>query len=142
MRVYDGKMHGWCLEVNDSEHLCPVLAEVFRFYRDARRVHLIMDNGPSHVSEATCDFLRDYTPWLRVLLTPARASWLNQSELLLRSFSERYLKRGEWRSRCALIDHLLSSCDEYNRLFACPVTWNWTRRKMHQWVERHTAGLS
>ncbi|MCL4489162.1 MAG: IS630 family transposase [Chloroflexi bacterium] len=142
LSVNDGKMHGWCLDANDSEHLCPILAELFNSYRQVRRLHLIWDNGPSHVSETTCRFLRDYQPWLRVLFTPARASWLNQSELLLRSFGERYLKRGEWRSRCALIDHLLGSCDEYNRLFACPVAWTWTRRKMRRWVERQTAGLS
>ncbi len=142
MTVNDGKMHGWCLDANDSEHLCPILAELFESYRQVRRLHLIWDNGPSHISETTCRFLRDYQPWLRVLFTPARASWLNQSELLLRGYGERYLKRGEWRSRCALIDHLLSSCDEYNRLFACPVAWTWTRRKMHRWVERQTAGLS
>lgn len=142
LRVHDGTLQGWCLDANDSEHLCPVLAELFRTYRHTRRLHLILDNGPSHVSETTRDFLRDYEPWLRVLRTPARASWLNQSELLLRGFSERYLKRGEWRSRCALIDHLLGSCDEYNRVFACPIVWTWTRRKMHQWVERQTAGLS
>lgn len=140
--VNDGKMHGWCLDANDSDHLCPVLAELFKSYRRVRRLHLIWDNGPSHVSETTCRFLRDYQPWLRVLFTPARASWLNQSELLLRSFGERYLKRGEWRNRCALIDHLLGSCDEYNRLFACPVAWTWTRHRMRRWVERQTAGLS
>lgn len=142
MTVYDGKMHGWCLDANDSEHLCPILKDLFHRYRQARRVHLIWDNGPSHISETTRQFLRDYEPWLRVLLTPARASWLNQSELLLRGFSERYLKRGEWRSRCALIHHLLGSCDEYNQLFAGPIVWSWTRRKMRQWVERKTAGLS
>lgn len=142
MTVYDGQMHGWCLDANDSEHLCPLLAELFKRYRRVRRLHLIWDNGPSHISETTRSFLRDYEPWLRVLFTPAHASWLNQSELLLRGFGERYLKRGEWRSRCALIDHLLGSCDEYNRLFACPIAWTWTRRKMRQWVERQTAGLS
>jgi hypothetical protein len=142
MTVYDGKLQGWCLDTNDSEHLCPILADLFKTYRQSRRLHLILDNGPSHISETTRDFLRDYQPWLRVLLTPAHASWLNQSELLLRGFSERYLKRGEWRSRCALIDHLLDSCDEYNRLFACPIAWTWTRRKMHQWVEQQIAGLS
>jgi len=142
MTVNDGKMHGWCLDANDSDHLCPVLAELFKSYRRVRRLHLIWDNGPSHVSETTCRFLRDYQPWLRVLFTPARASWLNQSELLLRSFGERYLKRGEWRNRGALIDHLLGSCDEYNRLFACPVAWTWTRHKMRRWVARQTAGLS
>ncbi len=29
MTVNDGKIHGWCLDANDSEHLCPILAELF-----------------------------------------------------------------------------------------------------------------
>jgi hypothetical protein len=142
MVIHDGKMQGWCLDANDSEHLCPVLSEVFKSHRRAKRLHLIWDNGPSHVSETTRNFLHDYQPWLRVLFTPARASWLNQSELLLRGFDERYLKRGSWCSRHALIDHLMNSCDEYNRLFASPIEWSWTRRKMREWVEQQTGRLS
>jgi transposase len=142
MTVHDGKMHGWCLEANDSEHLCLFLADLFKYYRRVRRLHLIWDNGPSHISQTTCAFLQHYQPWLRVLFTPARASWLNQSELLLRSFDERYLKRGTWISQHALTTHLMSSCDEYNRLFAHPIAWSWTRRNMRQWVEQETTGLS
>lgn len=142
LTVYDGKRHGGCLDANDSEPLCPLLAQLFQHYRRVRRLHRIWDNGPSHISETTRTFLRDYEPWVRVLFTPAHASWLNPSELLLRGFGERYLQRGEWGSRCALIDHLLGSCDAYHRQFACPIAWTWTRRTMRQWVERKTAGLS
>ncbi len=142
MAIHDGQIQGWCLDANDSEHLRPVLSEVFENHRQAKRLHLIWDNGPSHISETTLSFLHDYQPWLRVLFTPARASWLNQSELLLRGFDERYLKRGSWCSRHALIDHLVNSCDEYNRLFARPIEWSWTRRNMQEWVEQQTNGLS
>src|SRR5262249_9388498 len=67
----------------------------------------------------------------------AHASWLDQAELLLRAFSERYLKRGDWKSRLHLISHLEVSWREYNKLYAHPFTWSWTRQKMHRWVERH-----
>lgn len=77
MTVNHGKMQGRCLDASDSDHLCPILAELFKRYRRVRRLHLIWDNGPSHVSETTGRFLRDYQPWLRVLFTPAQASWLN-----------------------------------------------------------------
>jgi len=142
LSIYDGHLQGWCLDANDSEHLCPVLAELFQRYRRARRFHLIWDNGPSHISKMTQSFLRAYQPWLRVLFTPAHASWLNQCELVLRGFEERHLKRGSWPSRQALMDHLLNSCDEYNHLFARPVQWTWTRRHMRRWVKQHTNGLS
>src|SRR5215510_5615790 len=71
------------------------------------------------------------------LLTPAHASWLNQAELLLRSFACRYLDRGDWSSKEQMIDHLNASWPEYNRLFAHPISWSWTRPDMHKWVERH-----
>lgn len=142
LTIDDGQMQGWCLDANDSDHLCPILKELFKRHRRARRVHLIWDNGPSHISETTQTFLRAYQPWLRVLCTPAHASWLNQCELVLRGFDDRYLQRGSWQSRQAMIAHLLNSCDEYNDLFAQPVQWTWTRRKMHKWVERNTVGLS
>ncbi len=140
--LYDGTLQGWCLDANDSEHLCPILAQLFTRHRRTRRLHLIWDNGPSHISRVTHDFLRAYQPWLRVLYTPAHASWLNQCELILRGFDERYLKRGSWHSRRALTDHLLNSCDEYSYRFARPVEWTWTRRDMRRWVKQHTDGLS
>lgn len=141
MAVQSGEMRAWCLERNDSEHLCHVLPSLFAPYRTMRRVHLIWDGGPSHVSAATQDFLHHYRPWLRVLLTPAHASWLNQAELLLKSFDVHYLQRGSWNSRQTLIDHLTESWPEYNRLFAHPITWSWTRRNLRTWVARKASGL-
>ena len=140
--IYNGRIEGWCLDANDSEHLCPLLVELFKRYRGMRRLHLVWDNGPSHVSATTCSLLRDYQPWLRVLYTPPHASWLNQCELILRGFGARYLQRGSWNNRDAMIEHLLKSCDEYNNLFAQPVEWTWTRRDMRKWVKRNKVGLS
>jgi len=134
--VQDGQMRGWCLDKNDSEHLCPVLEEILDEFKEVRKIHLIWDGGSSHISQATCDFLRGYGGWVRVLLTPAHASWLNQGELGLRAFSERYLERSSWKSREELMDHLDASWREYNQLFAHPFTWSWTRRDMRQWMNR------
>jgi hypothetical protein len=133
--VHTGKMRGWCLTANDSKRLCGVLPELFYEHRKARRIHLIWDGGPSHTSAMTRQFVRDY-PQVRVLVTPAHASWLNQAELLLRSFEAHYLERGDWNSKQRMIDHLDASWPEYNRLFAHPFSWSWTRRDMHKWVER------
>jgi hypothetical protein len=134
--VRDGNMRGWCLDKNDSEHLAPVLEELFAEFKWAHQIHLIWDGGPSHTSSATQNLLHAYKKRVRVLLTPAHASWLNQGELLLRAFGERYLKRGEWSSRQALIAHLGGACREYNDWFAHPFTWSWTRRDLHQWLDR------
>jgi hypothetical protein len=137
LEVHTGQMRGWCLERNDAACLCAVLPQVLEEYRGLRRIHLIWDNGSSHIAQETRDFLRHNYPRVRVLFTPAHASWLNQAELLLRAFEAHYLQRGDWASRSEFIAHLEASWPEYNRLYAHPFTWSWTRPKMHEWVDRH-----
>lgn len=139
--VHDGTMRGWHLDKNDSQHLCPALAELFAGFKGARRLHLIWDGGSSHESDYTRQFLRHYRSWVRVLPTPPHASWLNQGELLLRAFAARFLQRGVWESPAQLIEHLLEATDEYNRLFAHPFTWSWTRRDMRRLVAQKNHGL-
>lgn len=136
LNVYSGQMRSCCLDKNDSEHLCQALPRLLKPFRSFRRVHLIWDSGPSHISSATASFLRSYGSWLRVLFTPAHASWLNQAEILLKSFGVRYLQHGNWTSRQHLIEHLRASTPEYNRLWAYPINWSWTRRDLHNWVEK------
>lgn len=136
--VHSGRARGWHLEKNDGACLRAVLPELLDEHRDARRIHLIWDNGSSHIAQETRDLLRAY-PHVRMLFTPAHASWLNQAELLLRAFAARYLQRGEWASRVEFIDHLAASWPEYNRLYAHPFSWSWTRSKMHSWVDRHSS---
>jgi hypothetical protein len=141
LEVHDGTMRGWCLEQNDSEHLCPALDELFRVYQRARRIHLIWDGGPSHVSAYTGAFLRSFQPRVRVLVTPPHAGWLNQGELLLRAFTARYLQRGHWPSRHHLSQHLLDATQEYDQLFAHPFSWSWTRQDMHRLIAHKSQGL-
>jgi DDE superfamily endonuclease/Homeodomain-like domain len=142
LNIYNGKMRSCCLDKNDSEHLCRALPKLLQPFHSFRRVHLIWDGGPSHISAATLSFLKSYYgSWLRILFTPAHASWLNQAELLLKSFDVRYLQRGNWTSRQHLIDHLYASTPEYNRLWAQPINWSWTRRNMHDWAAKKLSGL-
>ncbi len=141
LNVYNGQMRSCCLDKNDSDHLCRALPKLLRPFRAFRRVHLIWDGGPSHISATTAAVLRAYDSWLRVLVTPAHASWLNQAELLLKSFEVRYLQRGDWASRQALIDHLIASTPEYNRLWAHPINWSWTRRDLHEWAAKKLSRL-
>lgn len=133
--VYNGKMWGGCLDANDHEHFLWGVRQVGHRYRAARRIHLIIDNGPSHIDHHTKAYFAAH-PHFRVLYTPAHASWLNQAELLLRAFTDKYLDRVEVESRQHLIDHLNASWPEYNQRFAHPFTWSWTRRDMHVWAEK------
>jgi hypothetical protein len=137
--VHTGEMHGWCLERNDGAHLRAILPAIVDVYQGARKLHVIWDGAPSHTAAETTTLLRTHYPQIRTLITPAHASWLNQAELLIRAFSTRYLTRGDWSSRAAMLEHLDASWHEYNRLFAHPFTWSWTRRKMDAWLDRHAS---
>ena len=140
LNIYNGKMRSCCLDCNDSQHLCLALPALLQPFHSFRRIHLIWDNGPSHIAASTLEFLREhFGSRLRILFTPAHASWLNQAEILLRSFCIRYLQRGEWDNRQQLIDHLYDSTPEYNRLWAQPISWSWTRRDLHKWADRISA---
>lgn len=142
LNLYNGKMRSCCLEKNDSEHLCKSLPTLLQPFHSFNRVHLIWDGGPSHVSATTNLFLKSrYGDWLRVVPTPAHSSWLNQAEILLKCFEVRYLQRANWTSRQHLIDHLCASTPEYNRLWAQPINWSWTRRDLREWAQKKSAGL-
>jgi|SoiMetStandDraft_5_1073268.scaffolds.fasta_scaffold26585_1 hypothetical protein len=140
LNVYDGTMRGWCVDKNDHEHFLWCVRQVARSYRHARRLHLIMDNGGSHIDQQTKAYFATH-PRLRVVYTPAHASWLNQAELLLRAFTDKYLDRFDCESRQQLIDHLNASWPEYNRRFAHPFDWSWTRRDLYAWAEKKGAAI-
>lgn len=143
LNVYDGTMWGRCLDANDSAHFLPAVERALarRPYRSAARIHLILDNGASHIAyETRCRLAA--LPRLRVLYTPAHASWLDQAELLLRAFGDRYLTHLDVPSRAALIAHLDAAWPEYNRYYAHPFTWSWTRRDLHAWAAHQDALIS
>jgi DDE superfamily endonuclease len=135
LNVYDGTMWGCCLEANDHEHFLAALGRLVRRYPRARRLHLILDNGSSHIAQATKAYLARH-PRLQAFYTPPHASWLNQAELLLRAFSDKYLQRFDSQSRQHLIDHLQASWPEYNQRFAHPFTWSWSCRDMYAWARK------
>ena len=100
----------------------------------------ILDNGSSHIAHETRAYWASHPYW-RVFYTPPHASWLNQAELLLRAFSDKYLKRLEPLSHQHLVDHLEASWLEYNRRYAHPFTWSWSCRDLYAWARKKTVGI-
>lgn len=140
LTVYNGHMWAECLDKNDGEHFRPALRRVLHPYSWARRIHLIIDNGSSHISDDTTEFFENLSPRVHVLFTPTNASWLNQAEALLEAFDERYLLRGDWCSRMRMIQHIIDSARDYNQHFAHPFDWQWSCRKFQYWLN-NTPGL-
>ena len=143
MTAHDGQMWGACLDANDGAHFRPTLLRYLELWREYVGVYLIMDNGASHIAGETKALIQGLkTPWVRVCYTPPRASWLNQAELLLGAFCGRYIKRGSWDNRQAMIDHIAASSVEYNDLFAHPFQWSWTRPDFREWIAKKSGGIS
>ncbi len=140
LTVDNGHMWAECLDKNDGEHFRPAMRRLLHPYSWARRIHLIIDNGASHISGDTTEFFENLSPRVQVLLTPPNASWLNQAEALLEAFDERYLLRGAWCSRMTMIQHIMASTQDYNQHFAHPFDWQWSCRKFQYWLN-NTPGL-
>ena len=102
--VHTGEMEAVCLDANDADHYVRALMQFRRNHRRLRAIYLVHDGGASHISHTTRDYFASCRGWWRPRLTPARASWLDQAELLNHAFDLRYLKRGSWTSRIAYID--------------------------------------
>jgi transposase len=101
------------------------LRELARTRPHIRTIHLVWDNGTTHVSKQMQRFLASAEGRrFRVLYTPAHASWLNLAENFFSRFARRYLAGRRYQSLQALDDHLAAAMADYPRL-ARPMRWTY-----------------
>jgi DDE superfamily endonuclease len=136
--VHTGRMELAVEAKKDAEHYIRELRAFRRRHRSLKGVFLIQDGDPSHTAGDTRAYWSGSRYWWRPRFTPAHASWLDQAELLIHAFGDRYLKRTSWSGRDALLDHLEVACPEYNERYAHPFEWYWTNQQMRQWFAEHT----
>ena len=86
-------------------------------------IHLVLDNGSSHVAKATAAWLAEH-PRFHAHYTPPHASWLNQVELWFSILTRRLLKRGEFGSVDELVDKIMAFIADYNYK-AKPFRWTY-----------------
>jgi DDE superfamily endonuclease len=140
LNVDDGTMWGCCLEANDPAHFLAALGRLIRRYPRAQRRHVILDNGSSHIAQATNAYVASH-PRLRAFYTPPHASWLNQAAWLRCAFSDKYLQRFDALARQPLIDHLEASWPAYHRRCAHPFTWSGSCRAVYAWARKKATGI-
>lgn len=89
-------------------------------------LHVVVDNGSSHVAKATRDWLDEPERKGRFVIhhTPTHASWLNQVELFFSILTRRLIRRGEFASVDELVAKLGAFISDYNRT-ARPFTWTY-----------------
>lgn len=137
LMVHSGRMEVAIEETKDAGHYIGQLRAFRRRHHQLKGVFLVQDGDPSHTAGDTSEYWSSCQGWWRPRFTPVHASWLDQAELLIEAFGYHYLKRGSWVSRQQLIEHVLASGPEYNRLYAHPLEWTWTNQKMRQWFSKH-----
>jgi transposase len=117
----------------NSQNLTRTLDSHLKSLGDFRRVHYIMDNDPTHTSKHTARWLESQEGRVRFHFTPKYSSWLNQAEIGLHRFSSRYLTGRYWQDRNDFAPHIRRSVHHYNREFAEPIDWSFTRNRFHEW---------
>lgn len=108
---------------NDSLNFIAFLEQLDTQVPKRKKIHLVMDNGSSHVSKATKTWLAEH-PRFVAHYTPKHASWLNQVELFFSILTRRLLRRGEFASREELVNKIMAFIREHNRT-ARPFRWTY-----------------
>jgi transposase len=111
----------------DSKHFIAFLEDIDAANPLELVIHLVMDNGSSHVSKATRAWLAGH-PRFVVHYTPKHASWLNQVELVFSILTRKLLKRGEFSSRENLVDKIMDFIDQRNQS-AKPFVWKYEAKR-------------
>ena len=137
LRLHDGRAWGRPFARKSQVFFADSLERLTHRYRQAKKLHVIVDNDSTHDGQPIDAVLRACRGRLALHYTPVHASWLNQAEILLSRLSRNYLRDGSWPSREALVRHLRQAVPEYNRFHAAPINWSFTRNAMLDWYDRY-----
>jgi transposase len=108
---------------NDSTNFCAFLDDIDRTVDPALQIHVVLDNGSSHVSKQTKTWFAAHPRWV-VHYTPPHASWVNQVELFFSILQRKVIRNGDFSSRDDLIAKLLTFVADYDQT-AKPFKWTY-----------------
>jgi len=121
--VHTGEVRGQDVARNDAAHFIEFLAGLDATIDPELSIHLVLDNGRSHVAKATKAWLSEH-PRFVAHYTPKHSSWLNQVELWFSILTRKLLRRGEFASREELIARVMALIRDYNHS-AKPFRWTY-----------------
>lgn len=108
---------------NDSATFQAFLTMLDQSIDPRKQIHVVLDNGSSHIAKATRAWLAAHPRW-HVHWTPVHASWLNQIELYFSALTRRVIRHGDFTSRTDLIDKIETYVIEKNTT-AKPYRWTY-----------------
>jgi transposase len=123
MNVTTGTVHPKIINRNDSATFIEFLIELEQTVEQTKKIHLILDNGSSHTSKQTRQWLRAH-PRFTVTYTPVHASWLNMVEIFFSILTRRMLRRGDFVSREDLAEKITKFIETYNETTK-PFRWTY-----------------
>lgn len=108
---------------NDSVNFCAFLDQIDRNTDPALAIHVVLDNGSSHVSKYTRAWFAAHPRWV-VHYTPPHASWVNQVELFFSILQRKVIRNGNFCDRDDLINKILQFITDYDQT-AQPFRWTY-----------------
>jgi transposase len=123
LNVHTGEVIATDTTRNNSANFISFLEQLDESTPKRKKIHLVLDNGSSHVSKATKNWLAEHRRFV-AHYTPKHASWLNQVELFFSILTRRLLRRGEFDSRDDLVAKIMGFIREHNRT-AKPFRWTY-----------------
>jgi transposase len=121
--VHTGEVLATDATRNDAASFIGFLGQIEATVLPQLEVHLVMDNGGSHIARATKAWLAQH-PRFVVHHTPRHASWLNQVELFFSILTRRLLRYGEFGSRDDLVTKIMRFITDHNHT-ARPFRWTY-----------------
>jgi len=130
--VHRAKLFGHCEAHSGIAAFDRLVADVMAQepYASARRVFLIMDNGPSHRGARCVARLHARWPTLVPVHLPVHASWLDQVEIYFSVVQRKVLTPNDFPNLEVLAQNILDFQHRYESL-AKPFEWKFTRQDLH-----------
>ncbi|MBK5228215.1 MAG: IS630 family transposase [Actinobacteria bacterium] len=122
--VHTGEVIHETKERNRSKEFIEFLDEIDVVTPLDLSLHIVLDNGSSHVSRETKRWLACRPGRFVIHHTPTHASWLNQVELFFSILGRRLVRRGEFSSVEDLVAKVVAFIEHYN-LSAKPFRWTY-----------------
>lgn len=124
LEVHTGQVLTQTIARNNADTFIGFLRLLQRTIPAGTDIHLVMDNGSSHVAKKTKAWLAAH-PRFHVHHTPKHASWLNQVELFFSTLTRRLLRRSQFASRTELAQRIDEFVLAYDQHDAKPYRWTY-----------------
>ena len=121
--IATGEVLADSIDRNDAVTFIGFLATIDAATDPNIEIHVILDNGSSHVAKLTREWLAAHPRW-HPHFTPKHASWVNQIELFFSILQRKVIRNGNFSSRDDLIAKMLTFITDYDRT-ARPFAWTY-----------------